>query len=106
MVGLLLPTLEIHDLRFAMGPLHDALSGEGYRMILCCHEEDPKAEVDALNYLLAHQVDAIVHVPAGSEAAYDLVRFTRPIPVLEMSANQRRARSPRCSRTSNRVRMN
>lgn len=82
-IGLVLPKLDAEIFSAGTALLHDQLSHAGYRIVLCCHGEDPSADLDALRSLIEYNVDAIIHVPSTKDGAHELIGMT-DIPVVEL----------------------
>ncbi len=83
-IGLVIPTLEKFNYTAAVRLLHDALSAEGYHLILCCHRDSPDLEATALRSLVERQVDAIVHVPHDPLGARGILGDALQMPVVEL----------------------
>lgn len=82
-VGLLIPTLEKFNYTLSMSLMQHVLARAGYQLLLGCHEESTESETALLRRLLAHRVDAIVHVPSGRAGAPTLLGEAPTVPIVE-----------------------
>jgi len=90
-IGLLIPTLEKFNYTLSMSLMQRVLAQSDYRLLVCCHDEDPESERGLLRSLIDHRVDAIVHVPSGKDGAAALLGEELQVPIVEF---YRRSQDP------------
>lgn len=82
-IGLLIPDFEKHDYTTGTALLHDVLRAAGYQLLLCCHNDDPVLDAEALLRLADFRVDGIIHSPCSIGGAAQVLGEASAIPVVE-----------------------
>lgn len=82
-IGLIIPNLQISHYYHDVSLLHDALSREGYGVILGCHNYDPSKDAEIFRSLLENEVDAIIHVPCTRKGASGILRRDQRVLLVE-----------------------
>jgi LacI family transcriptional regulator len=74
MVGVVVPDLKHPFFAEIAGGLGRRIRRKGYRMVIATSEEDPKIEIEAIESLLAHQVDGLIVASTLLETQGDVFR--------------------------------
>jgi LacI family transcriptional regulator len=74
MVGIVVPDLRHPFFAEIAGGVGSRIRREGYRMVIATSEEDPKVEIEAIESMLAHQVDGLILAPTLTQVHGDLFR--------------------------------
>ncbi|MCU1477066.1 MAG: hypothetical protein JWQ64_1759 [Subtercola sp.] len=82
-VGLVIPDLENEFYTSGAAVIQEVLANAGYRLILCCSNNDPTIDALLLDSLVERRVEAIAHVPSSAIGS-DVIRSRNPsLPVVE-----------------------
>lgn len=68
MVGVLLPSLNVHFFGILAHTIERALFQRGYQALICCTDEDPEQEARYIGTLLAQQVDGVLAASVLADA--------------------------------------
>jgi LacI family transcriptional regulator len=74
MVGLVVPDLKHPFFAEIAGAVGSRIRSEGYRMVIATSEEQPQLEIEAIDSLLAHQVDGLIVASTLPVAQRDVFR--------------------------------
>ena len=99
-VGLIIPDIRNSHYYEDTSLLHDALSAEGYRIILCCHRYDAAIDAEILTSLVEHEVDGLIHIPCTKEGAATVLGTDPQLPVVESGLRRKPPGPTRCIPTS------
>lgn len=84
-IGLVIPDLENPFYTSCAAILQGVLAEQGYRLLLCCSNNDPVTDGRLLRSLVESRVDGIAHVPC-SDAGSSVIRELNPrLPVVEFA---------------------
>lgn len=84
LVGLVVPSIRNRHYYGDASLLHDVLLREGYKIILCCHENDADRDAQMLRSLVELPVTGIVHTPCTPAGAEGVFGGAIDIPIIEL----------------------
>jgi LacI family transcriptional regulator len=82
-IGLVIPDLENEFYTSGAAVLQEVFAGEGYRMVLCCSDNDQSTDEELLRSLVERRVDGIAHVPCSPDGSASIRELNPRLPIVE-----------------------
>ncbi|MGW3627256.1 LacI family DNA-binding transcriptional regulator [Streptomyces sp. NPDC000880] len=82
-VGLVIPDIENEFYTSGAAILQEVFAAQGYRLVLCCSNNDPATDAELLTSLVEQRVDAIAHTPCSPDGAKAIRRMSPNLPIVE-----------------------
>jgi LacI family transcriptional regulator len=82
-VGLVIPDIENEFYTSGAAILQEVFAAQGYRLVLCCSNNDPSTDAELLTSLVEQRVDGIAHTPCSPAGSQAIRKLSPRLPMVE-----------------------